>query len=62
MPRGPEVVSSASKLFELTLSFRMAPSKGPVKLIQRVEKAHSFSQFVSNLFQFIIKTIKEAEK
>ena len=27
--------------------------KGPVKLIQRVKIAHSFSQSVSNLFHFV---------
>ena len=30
---------------------------GPVKLIQRVKIAHSFLQFVSNLFHFIILSL-----
>ena len=31
--------------------------KGPVKLIQRVKRAHSFSQPASNLFHFMILSL-----
>ena len=31
--------------------------KGPVKLIQQIKIAHSFPQFVSNLFHFMILSL-----
>ena len=48
-------VETSAYLQELSshLTTEVSRSKGPVKLVQRVKIAHSFSEFVSNLFHFI---------
>ena len=48
---------SLNRFLILLLLVRELTSKGPLKLIQGVKIAHSFLQFVSNPFYFIILSL-----